>query len=314
MFYRQSQKIPLLLLLLLHSTIFSEGFNAGTLVKAKDRYIPIEHIKSNDLILTYNFKNKNIEEAKVKSVKITHSSSYIYLVSNNTEIIVSPDQKFYCPMNKERWTLAKDLKLGDYILKNLKDLIKIDHVTEFKSKCDFYCLSIENNHNYFISNQDIFVHNFAIVIPIFTWVIGEGIVWAGLGTWAAAVTAVIINEVAKNNGIDCSGLTKIGDVRVSFSNDDPNKIHHIINNPDHGFLDSCNAGGPDEDPKEWLRRIKKTVEEANKNPDKFSSKDPTNISTQWKSSHPNYGKLVVKVFKVKGMMKLSTAFLRKLNK
>lgn len=312
MFYKH--RIPFLLILLsLNSIIFSEGFIAGTLVKAKDRYVPIELIKPDDTVLTYNFKNKNIEEGKVKSVKVNHYSSCISLIANNTEILVSPDHRFYCPMNKKRWTLAKDIKSGDYILRNIKDLIKIDNAAEIKSENNFYCLSIENNHNYFMSSQDILVHNFVIAIPIFTWIIGEGLIWAGLGTWAAAVTAVVINEIAKKNGVDCSGLDKIGDIKLNFD-EDPNKIHHMINKPGHGFLASCNAGGPDEDPDEWIKRIKKTVDKANKNPDKYPDGKKVDIPTKWKSADSRYGELIVRVFKVNGMMELSTAFLKQIKK
>jgi len=312
MFFIKFKQISFLFLFLFSSKILSEGFVAGTLVKTKSGYVPIETLKSHDSVLTYNFKSKKAEESKVTAVKISNGYEAISLTVNNTQVTVSPEHKFYCPMNNKRWTLAKDMETGDYTVSGVKDLIKIDNAALMRSDEIFYSLAIANNHNYFISKQDILVHNFFFTIPLFTWIIGEGLVWLGLGSIVSAFTAVVINEVAKNNGIDCGGLTKLGDIVVSFDGSDRNKIHHIINDPKHGFLSSCNAGGPDEDPDEWIKRIKQTVDDANKNPDKFPKED--DISTKWRSSNPNFGELIVRVFKVEGMMKLSTAFLRKLNK
>lgn len=309
MIFKCLNKILLLFLFFQITILFPEGFVAGTLIKTKNNYVTVDSVKSNDLILTYNFKSKIIEESKVKAIKLSHHHSCISILFNNETLIVSPDHKFYCPLNKKRWTLAKDIRAGDYILKNIKELIKIDHSTEVKGKYDFYCLSVENNHNYFVSKEDIFVHNF-VTIPVFTYVIGEGLTWAGAGKLFAAMGAFLLGYFAKKNDIDVSGLNEVFGVKVSYGHKlDSNKINHIINNPEHGFLESCNAGGPDEDPDEWIRRIKDTFENAKKNSHRYPQ-GKTDISTHWKSSDPKYGELIVRLFKVRDKMELSTAFLK----
>lgn len=301
--------VLLFIFLFINYSVSSEGFIAGTLVKTKNGYIPIEQLKENDSVISYSFKNKELYESKILKIKKQYYSKSIKIKSNNCEITIAPDHKFYSPLHfKKRWIVASELKPKDSILRNIKNLIQIDEIVE-SDEADFYCLSIEKYHNFFVTQQDIFVHNFAFTIPIFTWVIGEGIVWAGLGTWCAALTAVIINEIAKNNDIDCSGLTHIGDVKVSFNNN--NQYNHIINNPDHGFLSNANYNGPD--PDEWWKKIIDTFNSAKKNSRNFPE-GVTNINTGIISNDPKYGELIVRVFKVKGMMKLSTAFLKMLKR
>lgn len=295
--------------LFINSQILTEGFISGTLIKTKNKYVPIEQLKENDSVICYSFKNKELYESKILKVKKQHYDKAIKIKSSGIEIIAAPDHKFYLPLHpKKRWVFASELRPKDSILKNVKELIEIDEIIELK-ETDFYCLSIHKYHNFFITQQDILVHNFAFTIPIFTWIIGEGIVWAGLATCAAATTAVVINEIAKNNNLDCSGLTQIDNVKVSFND---NQYNHIINNPDHGFLNNMNYNGPD--PDEWWKKILEIFDSTKKHPEKFQEGVPSNINTGIFSKNPKFGELIVRVFKANGTMKLSTAFLKMITK
>lgn len=300
----------LFLLSLIANNVFTEGFIAGTLVKTKNGYAPIDQLKENDSVTSYSFKNKELHECKILKVKKQHYNKSIKIKANGSEIITAPDHKFYLPLHtKIRWVAASDLKPKDSVLRNIKELVQVDEVTELNG-ADFYSLSIDKYHNFFVTQHDILVHNFAFTIPIFTWVIGEGLVWAGLGTWLGAAAAVVINEVARNSKIDCSGLTEIGDVKVSFNS--RNDYNHIINNPDHGFHSDFHFGGPD--PDEWWKKIIDIFNDAKRNPQRFPEGQPKDIPTGIMPNNPNYGELIVRVFKVKGIMKLSTAFLESLKR
>lgn len=169
----------LLLSLLLNSSIFSEGFIAGTLVKTKDTYIPIDQLQENDSVISYSFKEKVLRESKILKVKKEHYNEAIRLTVNGTEIITSPEHRFFCPLRKGNWKQAKDLQVNDFILKNISDLVRIEKIDKINCEIDCYCLSILNNHNFFISEKDILVHNF-LVLPVFY----------GLGTWLAATFKV----------------------------------------------------------------------------------------------------------------------------
>lgn len=136
----------------------AESFYTGTLVKTKDKYVSINDIKVNDIICNYSFKNKKIEEDKVKTVAKKYTSEWIIILANNTVILSAYDSKFYCPLKKDQWIAAKDLKVDDLVMKNIEDIIDVNHINKVKVKCDIYSLTTEKNHNYFVSTSDIMVY------------------------------------------------------------------------------------------------------------------------------------------------------------
>ena len=74
--------------------------------------------------------------------------------------------------------------------------ILVDNISSSEEKCELIDLSIEGNHNFYVSRSHILVHNFAFVIPIATWTIGEGLAIAGGTTLIASILAA----TAKHNG------------------------------------------------------------------------------------------------------------------
>lgn len=162
--------IFLLICLLFNLNIFAEGFLSGTLIKISNGYKDISQLKENDLVESYNFKDKSIVQGKIKRIIKKDYKSYIKLTISGKEIITAPDHKFYCPLNqKYKWVRAKDLKEKDFILSSITHCIRIEKIEEKKQDLIFYCLSIDKYQNYFVSEENIFVHNIA-------WVLGT---WGG---------------------------------------------------------------------------------------------------------------------------------------
>lgn len=148
--------------------LFSEGFIAGTLVRTQNGYIPIEQLKENDFVTAYSFRNKQLFECKIlKTNKQLHNKA-IKLKVNGSEIVTAPEHKFYVPLHQnKKWLKAQELKPKDFILRNIKDLTQIDEIIELNSTSEFYSLSIDKYHNFFISNQDFFVHNEVVIGTLF---------------------------------------------------------------------------------------------------------------------------------------------------
>ncbi len=312
--------LSLLLLLLTSSLILPEGFYSGTLVKVKDKYVPINDIKVEDKVLAYNFKSKQIEESKVTQITNKHYSTCTALIVNRTVIITAPDHKFYCPMNKNRWTLAKDLKAGDYILRDVKDLVKIEWANEVPHKADFYCLSIENNHNYFVSTSDILVHN---AVAILVAAAGAGIAAVvdavfKVGVVGAGIAGVLIAEGffgSKYPLPDTYDGWKDNwrQEALLLTNDNiENKKHHLVEGKQgkkHGFL--TGNGGPDDDPEYWWQKILRAVSEAAGNhPEGTRFK----IIRTHSAHRPGFGDLIIEVMVVSGVLRLSTAYLENLSR
>jgi hypothetical protein len=157
-------------------SIFSEGFIEGTLVKTQNGYVPIEQLKEGNYIASYSFKEKNLTNGKILKITKRHYKKCFKLTISGQEIIAAPDHKFFCPLKKGCWLKAQDIQKNDFVLKEIKDLVRIDDIIQLDQENDFYCLSIEKSHNYFVSENNVFVHN---VVPVV----------AGLYALGAAITA-----------------------------------------------------------------------------------------------------------------------------
>lgn len=83
--------------------LYAEGFLASTLVKTSTGYVPIEQIKKDDLVLSYDFGECCVVESKVIQVTRRQASMCIQLSLNNQKVCTAPAQRFYA---------LKDRKIG----------------------------------------------------------------------------------------------------------------------------------------------------------------------------------------------------------
>ena len=163
----------LLILNLLTNNIFGEGFVIGTLIKTTTNYIPIEQLKENDSVVSFDFKKNILVEGKITKVRKTHVNKIIKLVIKGEILEVAADHKFYCPLVessffKNQWVKAENLKPNQFILCNVNKLVKIDNVIELTKETSVYSISIKDNHNFLVSRHDILVHNFLVMPFIYS--------------------------------------------------------------------------------------------------------------------------------------------------
>ena len=197
--------------------IFTEGFTDSTLVHTKDGYKQIQQLKENDLITTYSFKNKTILDSKVIKIQKKHYNKCFKLIINGKEIISAPDQKFFIPLRKGCWLKIQNIKKNDFILRNIQNLLRIEDIVELKQSAYFYCLSVEGNHNYFVSEENVFVHNEMASILSFSVAFGSG-----TGPTGVAVGFCV-------GGLICLGMSTIKWL-VSRTKDDDRKKCNEFNN------------------------------------------------------------------------------------
>lgn len=148
--------------LLLISLLFcqlGEGFVSGTLVKTSSGCVPIEQLKENDIVISFDFKDQQLTEGKIAKISKTKVDRFVEVAVNDQRLVVASDHKFFCPFEKNHWVNAQDLKQNHFILKNIKELVRINKITKFDQEVDVYNLTVDNHHNFFISYEDIFVHN-----------------------------------------------------------------------------------------------------------------------------------------------------------
>lgn len=133
-------------------------FLAGTLVKTESGNIPIEQIKVGDKVFTYNFEKKQTELNTVTHVYENVTQKYLKITTKNSCIEATGQHRFWIP-KQEKWLMANELKTGMHFLDTHKNLVEILTLEIIENTKKTYNLEIENNHNYFVGQDEILTHN-----------------------------------------------------------------------------------------------------------------------------------------------------------
>ena len=133
-------------------------FVAGTLVKTKDGYKRIEEIGANDFVYSWNEKENKMEYKRVLNTSITTAEiTRLIELKDGTTVEATLNHPF---LEIEKGFLeAKDLEIGSRIftIEGEMEITSIKEEEYFSKKV--YNLYVEDNHNYFISELGLLVHN-----------------------------------------------------------------------------------------------------------------------------------------------------------
>lgn len=141
-------------------------FLKGTKVLTNKGYKNIDDIVEGDLVLSYNEKTKKTEYNKVY-VKFVHPNHYedLYELTIKGKILkVTSAHRFYIKESGNSnfvWKKASEIKVGDSVLDSNNDEYKITNINNYKYFGTVYNLGVENNSNYYVSEDEILVHNAA---------------------------------------------------------------------------------------------------------------------------------------------------------
>ena len=132
-------------------------FPAGTKVHTQWGLADIEKLEIGVPVLTYNEETGEQEYKKVKKVmrRMTRRMCALEL-SNSTTIEVTPKHRFF---SNGEWTPIEELNVN-YTLQ-LKDnsIVVIENKIIFPTFVEVYNLEIENNENYYVTEEGVLVHN-----------------------------------------------------------------------------------------------------------------------------------------------------------
>ncbi len=136
-------------------------FKKNTKVLTNKGYINIQDIKVNDLVMSYNIDSNNNEYSKViKTYEHKDTKDYLYKITSKSIVIEATSKHPICIDNdKIEYIEAEKLKINDKLVDLNGNLHPIDNI-EFNEIIDtFYNLEVEKNHNYYVTENDILVHN-----------------------------------------------------------------------------------------------------------------------------------------------------------
>lgn len=155
-----------------------EGLIGTTAIKTEDGYRAIKDLKVGDRVACYDKINKKDVTSTITNVEQSQVSKYIQITLDNGTLEVAPEHKFYIE-RYDTWVTASELcyspNLKDFFGSNIKEIKEIDQ------PLDIVNITVDSHHNFYITKNNILVHN---MIPI---AIEFGITWGPAGieaSWA----------------------------------------------------------------------------------------------------------------------------------
>ena len=137
-------------------------FSYKTKILTENGYKDVDEITVNDKVLSYN---ENTKENELKDVlrTIIHKDVDVImykLLINGNIIEATSMHRFYIKGDTGYdWVLAKDLKIGDIVMNKDGKYYTIDEITNTKIKETVYSLSVKDNHNFYVTEDNILVYS-----------------------------------------------------------------------------------------------------------------------------------------------------------
>jgi len=131
-------------------------FTGEVKVKTEFGYKPIKDIKVGDKVWAYNDTTKTLElKSVVRTIKLDFNQ--LYKISFGDDYVnATYEHPFY---TSKGWKDAEDLRLGDSLFVYGEKWVVISNITYFERPEVVYNFIVEDFHTYFVSEDDILVHN-----------------------------------------------------------------------------------------------------------------------------------------------------------
>ena len=135
-------------------------FIKDTPVATPEGNMPIQSINVGDYVLSQNIYTNTVESKRVLNTFVNETYELIYITTANGErITCTPSHPFYVP--SIGWRSANQLRTGDCLIKASGETETVCHVerTQLQNPILVYNLEVEGNHNYYVGDGEILVHN-----------------------------------------------------------------------------------------------------------------------------------------------------------
>lgn len=150
------------------STSSSTGgcFIKGTKVLTINGYKNIDKIKINDKVLSYNEQTNKTEYKSVTKLfihKNMDDTLYTFIIGRK-KVSASSQHRFY--IKKEfsyEWIKAEDIRVGYNLIDDKRNACLITKIKTKIIKTDLYNIEVIDNHNYYVSKNNILVHNLKVM-------------------------------------------------------------------------------------------------------------------------------------------------------
>ena len=141
-------------------------FLEGTPITTVDGYKNIEDIKVGDIVLSYNSETNETEYKEVTKLLVhDNNNEDLYEIDiGGSRLKVTEAHRFYVRRNyKDIWIAARELKVGDQIMYSDGSYHTITYISHMPHYGTVYNFEVADNHNYFVGENGILVHNDKVV-------------------------------------------------------------------------------------------------------------------------------------------------------
>lgn len=140
------------------ATTECQCFTGGTVVAAHDGAVAIEDVLPNDSVWSYA-DERGTELNRVNQLFTRVANEIVRVVVGETVIEATPEHPFW--VEAKGWTRAVDLEKGDELRTAAGELVPIDALEYANGTFRVHNFEVDRNHNYFVSEKQILVHNVA---------------------------------------------------------------------------------------------------------------------------------------------------------
>jgi len=211
-------------------------FIAGTLISTPKGFVPIENIKSGDVVWSFDSETLEVSQNYVDQVLVHKSNDLVKITIGNEIITATSNHPFY--VVTKGFISALDLRAGDILITVHGERVVVEKVQHeiLEAPVDVYNFNIRKNHTYFVGTAAVGVHN------------------AGGPCMDNAGYDPSVSDGAKTNSLPKDNPSQMGHI----FNDNPG---HLPNTPENQALieDLINDGncklGPDQYGNDWFGRI-----------------------------------------------------------
>ncbi|WP_262502894.1 polymorphic toxin-type HINT domain-containing protein [Prolixibacter bellariivorans] len=134
-------------------------FKAGTkIVYNDDSLRDIEKVCIGDTVRTFNLKTSMVENSVVSNTIIRSTSEIYKLTFGSETVYVTAEHPFY--VKNQGWVKVCNLRVGQLLITSDEGKTpEIEMIEKLNEKMTVYNITVEGNHNYFVGNQEVLVHN-----------------------------------------------------------------------------------------------------------------------------------------------------------
>lgn len=181
------------------------GFVAGTTVATARGPAVVQALRPNDRVLSLDPQTGTVVESRILRVSHHRVDSVVELIVGDEKIYANAEHRFYVPGTGE-WVKANALDPGMHVLLSSRgETLKLEKATLIKGNIEVIDFKVEGTENYFVGKNQVLVHNYTFFVPLFTWVIGEGLIWATAATVVISAAASLV-EVLQKHPVDTTWL------------------------------------------------------------------------------------------------------------